>query len=937
MRSMLKKSTFREIKQSFGRFAAILSIIALGVGFYSGLTITTDAMLETTKQYLEEHTFFDYRLLSTLGFEEEDLNVFGAQQDVKAVEGAYSLDVKYINKKGNEAVLKMHSIPEKINTLMIKEGRFPEKANECVVDSMLFQKQDIGSFLTISDSNEADTLDEIKGKRFKIVGIVQSPYYMNFERGTSTLGNGKVAGFAYVPREAFDIEVYTEAFVAFDQNENLYSEEYDNFMGEREDFWKECLEERANTRFSSIKADAQKEVDDAGEDLQEEKQKAQEELDDARNSLDDAEDKIRDGESRLRSGKQLLEQKEQEISAAEAVYQITLEEERKQLEESRLQLETKAKELRRAKKEWEDGKEDYEEAEEEFAEKIDDAEKELREAQDKIDDLEEPDTYLLDRDTNIGYACFESDSSIVRGVARVFPVFFFLVAALVCITTMNRMIEEQRTQIGVLKALGYDNYSIMGKYLVYSGCAAVIGCFLGFFIGTYAFPRIIWTAYGIMYNLIPLQYIFSWKLLILSLAVSLLCSMGATWYSCRHELSAVAAQLMRPKAPKAGKRVLMERIPFIWRRLKFLHKVTIRNIFRYKKRFIMMVMGIGGCTALLLTGFGIKDSIANIAGLQYDEIMLYDADVNFSEDVYRADPLKNQNVEYLYKAEKSMDIHRDDVTKSTNLVVVKEPGNLPRFIDFHNKNYQKIELPGDGEAVINSKLAQTFNLKKGDTLVLSDADLNKIQVKISGIFNNYIYNYVFINENTYRNQTGAKPEYKSAYVTFAENRNPHEAGAELANLKKVVSVSVNNDMKVRISNMMVSLDYIVLTIIFCAGFLAFIVLYNLTNINITERVREIATLKVLGFNRRETSQYVFRENAILTFIGSMAGLVLGKLLHAFVMKQINIDMIAFDVRITGRSYLWSIALTFLFAWIVNRFMSLKIHSINMAESLKTVD
>lgn len=938
MKSMLKKSTLREIKQSFGRFIAIFSIIVLGVGFYSGLTITTKAMLITTKQYLNQQTFFDYRLLSTLGFTVEDIENISKQKDVKAAEGTYSIDALFVNNKGNEQVLKMHSIPERINTIMLKSGRLPENAQECVVDDNLFDEQDIGTYLTISDGNDEDTLKQINGERFKIVGLVQSPYYMNFERGTTILGNGKLAGFIYVPKSAFDIEAFTEAFVAFDQDTELYSKEYDHYMEQKEEEWERLLEERAKLRFSSIKADAQKEVDQAKDKLIKEKEKAEVKLKDASEDLNQAETQMKDGQAHIQAGRELLIQKEQEIASAENMYQIVLVEERKQLELNRAELDRKEKELADAREEWEEGKLEYKESKLEFEQNIADAESELNVAQKDIDDLEEPDIYLLGRDTNIGYTCFESDSSIVKGIAKVFPIFFFLVAALVCITTMNRMVEEQRTQIGVLKALGYSNISIMGKYLFYSGSAAVLGCLLGFFIGTYAFPRVIWTAYGIMYHLVPLKYIFAGDLLILSIGVSLICSMGTTWLSCRYELSEVAAQLMRPKAPKSGKRVMLEKIPFVWRKLKFLQKVTVRNIFRYKKRFIMMVIGIGGCTALLLTGFGIKDSISNIADFQYEEIMLYDADVNFSEDIEMFNPLKERkNIDYLYNSQQSMDIYKEGVTKSTNLVVIKEPEKISDFIDFHNKNHQNVNFPQNGETIINTKLAEVFEIKIGDDLVLYDPQFKEIHSKVSGIFDNYIYNYVFVNEETYIDQMGEKPKYKSAYVKFDDNYNVHEESAELAKLNHVTSVIVNEDMKERIKNMMSSLDYIVVTIIICAGLLAFIVLYNLTNINITERIREIATVKVLGFNQRETSQYVFRENTILTSIGIVIGLLFGKLLHAFVMKQINIDMITFDVRICWASYVWSIVLTFFFVWIVNRFMSCKIRNINMAESLKSVD
>ena len=392
---------------------------------------------------------------------------------------------------------------------------------------------------------------------------------------------------------------------------------------------------------------------------------------------------------------------------------------------------------------------------------------------------------------------------------------------------------------------------------------------------------------------------------------------------------------MRPKAPKAGKRVIFEKIPFIWKRIKFLHKVSVRNIFRYKKRFFMMILGISGCTALLVTGFGIKDSISNIASYQYDEIMIFDGTVSFD------DPQENTGTHgdaaYLYTMQKSVDLHIKGKIKPVNLVVVKDEERLPEFIDFHTTEKEHVSLPEKKEALINGKLASSYNIKVGDEIRFLDDEMQEIRVTVSGIFENYIYDYVFINEDTYRSETGRNPEYKSAYVTFAKGGDVHEQAASLMKAEGVASVSVNEDMKERIGSMMSSLDYIVVTVIICAAVLAFIVLYNLTNINITERIREIATIKVLGFYKKETAAYVFRENMVLTGIGTVIGLFLGKVLHAFVIGQIRIDMIAFDVRIKGISYVFSILLTFLFAWVVNLFMSVKIDRVNMAESLKSVD
>ena len=461
--------------------------------------------------------------------------------------------------------------------------------------------------------------------------------------------------------------------------------------------------------------------------------------------------------------------------------------------------------------------------------------------------------------------------------------------------------------------------------------------------GTILFPRVIWTVYGMMYRVDTLVYVFDWKLALISLAVALACSMGTTWLSCRMELSQVAAQLMRPKAPKAGKRVFLEYLPVIWKRLGFLRKVSVRNIVRYKKRLFMMVMGISGCTALLVTGFGIKDSIANVAAQQFEEIQVYDIAVTFSAPVDKATEAELKEVagadisEYLPAMETSQDIETDNGQKSVNLVVIEAGEESDSFLKLHTEGGEDIAYPATGEAVITDKIAAQLGIAVGDSLTLRDENMRTMTMKVVGINQNFFYNYVYINGETYEQQTGQMPEYQTIYINGAENADVHGLSARLMKLDNVASVSVNQDIMDRISSMMESLNLIVVVVIVCAAGLAFIVLYNLTNINITERIREIATIKVLGFYKKETAHYVFRENLVLTFMGAIVGLPLGKWLHFFVMNQINLDMIAFDIHILPVSYIYSVALTFVFAMLINLFMGGKLEKISMTESLKSVD
>ena len=402
---------------------------------------------------------------------------------------------------------------------------------------------------------------------------------------------------------------------------------------------------------------------------------------------------------------------------------------------------------------------------------------------------------------------------------------------------------------------------------------------------------------------------------------------------------------MRPKAPKPGKRVLLERIPFIWKRMKFLKKVSVRNIFRYKKRFFMMIIGISGCTALLLTGFGLKDSITGFADTQFGEIQVADGTISFNTgnmtgdaDTARLDELLGDYVEeYDIVSEMSWDLVEDSGVKSVNMIIMEDPAHISRYVKFKDHKGNEIDYPGKGEAVINNALAEQYGIKTGDEITVRNSDMKEIRVKVSGIFNNHVYNYVFISPDTYEEQMGSAPEYKTVYFNLKDGIDAHQAAADLMEDSSILSVTVNNDMKERISNMMKSMNYIVIVVILSAGALAFIVLYNLTNINITERIREIATIKVLGFFKNETSAYVFRENRVLTAFGIVFGLILGVFLHRFVMSQIKVDMVSFDVYVAPLSYVYSIVLTFVFNFLVNLIMSAKLENINMAESLKSVE
>lgn len=1066
MKSMMKRNTFREIKKSFGRYFAILAIVALGVAFFSGLKIIQSVMVHSADVYLKDLQFYDYRLVSTLGFTEENVEALAEKEDVRAAEGAISAEILYKDAGENERVIKMHSITEKVNKLKLVAGEMPQSADECVVDSALFSEDAIGSKLVLSENNTADDLDKFAYKEYTITGLVQSPCYIQFERGNASIGNGRISGFAYLLKDGFAVDYDTEIYIKFDEDYAIYSDEYDSYMDAKEAEWEAYTKEQADIRYEKIVKDAQDELDEKKEELEEKRAEAEAELESAKQQLTDGETEISDGKnqiasaktelsakaSELQSGKDALSSKAAELESASqqisgqesalaakkaeyeqglnaylaAKQQVTdqrnsleaakaqlmentpgyeemlaqieagltevagaeaelnaknaeleaaagqlssaesqlaaakqqiedgknalaaaeaeLTDGENQLAAAKEQIEEKEDQLEAAETELADGLLQYQEKQSEFDEQMQDADDQIADAQSKIDEIEKPETYVLDRNTNVGYVCLKNDSGVVKGIANVFPVFFFLVAALICMTTMNRMVEEQRTQIGVLKALGFSEGKIMGKYLFYSGSAAISGTLIGYVLGIHFFPLVIITAYGIVYKMGGIYYVSDLPLALVSLTVAVLCSVGTTWLSCHKELKEVAADLMRPKAPKAGKRVFLEHVPFIWKRLKFLQKVSVRNIVRYKKRFFMMVIGISGCTALLVMGFGVRDSVVAVADQQYEEIQLYDIGVTLKDgkmpgeaDLKSLDSvLEKENAAGMYAMEKTIDLVTDKGTKSIHMVAVENPDEVGDFISLHTKKQEPIAYPKEGEAVLSKKVAETYAVKKGDTILLRDSDNNEMHLKVTGICENHIYNYVYIAPESYEKQIG-DVVFKNVYVRLPDASDIHEVSAALMKADGVTAVTVNSDMLSRISQMMSCMNYIVIIIIICAGALAFIVLYNLNNINITERVREIATIKVLGFYPKETASYVFRENMVLTAIGCGLGLILGKWFHRFVMGEIQIDMVSFNVQINAVSYLFSVLLTMGFAWIVNCMMTGKLERINMAESLKSID
>ena len=695
-------------------------------------------------------------------------------------------------------------------------------------------------------------------------------------------------------------------------------------------------------------------------------------LETARAQLEESEAQITAGREEIAQGEAAIAQGRQELEAAKAQLQAAQAEVdsgqaqiaayeqqiadgeaqiasgRAQLEEARAQLPEQEQELADARKELEDGEADYLEGKEEAEAQIADGEQQIADAEAELADLEQPEWYLNTRDDVVeDYGEMEDNAAQIGAIGRVFPLMFFLVAALVSLTTMTRMVEEQRGHIGTMKALGYSKKDIAMKYLFYAGSATLSGGAVGILVGQKLFPYVIQVSYGIMYDClkqpdIPYRPVFA----IQAMLISFVCIMLATGLSCMNELRESPAELMRPAAPKVGKRVLLEYIPLIWKRLNFTTKSTFRNIFRYKKRLFMTIFGISATMALLVTGFGLRDSIIDLAEIQYDNIQLYDAMITFSGTDEEKEDLGHWLEDEKDVAASTM-VHMEMVDVSTEegngevyLCVPENKEDFQTMTVLQNRTSEEVYTL-DGEGILLTEwMADTLGVSAGDSITMEKEDGSSSQeVQVMGVVENYIMNYAYMSPQYYEKIYGEPAEFEVMYAEFTSEgqERENELGSEILQQPGVYNVSYTSDTKREINDMLQALVLVIIVLIVTAALLAFVVLYNLNNVNITERRRELATLKVLGFYDQEVAAYVYHENIILTLMGIVVGVGLGTLLHQYIIHTIRVDMVMFGQHVSLVSFLISAVLTAVFSAFVNFVMYFKLKEINMVESLKSVE
>lgn len=824
-------------------------------------------MQNTARNYYKESNLMDLKVLSSTGFNESDIESF---KNIKGVDGVMlskTLDVT-TKVKDKEYVLKLHSINynhgednnDYINRLILTDGKYPSTLNEGLVEEAFLKDNNlvIGDLVTLKPENNND----LRAKKIKIVGTVKNSYYASKDRGSSTLGNGKVNYYMYLEENNFNTDYYTESYITIDgaKKYNTYSNKYKEHINKYEN---EIL--KVTTSNTNKKYDEQV--------------------------------------NSLKSNIEVLERNLNELHTSQLPHDF-------------------------------------------INESIKNLSGQLEIAKNTLNKIKSPTSYVLTRNEIPSFYEYKLETERIKNIAKVFPLIFFLVAALVSLTAMTRLVEEERSELGTLEAIGYSKFDISFKYILYAFLATFIGSLLGSILFYKFIPKIVAMCYGIFYEMPKLITTFQFNHVFFASLFALLSTISATIFVLIKYMMETPANLMRPKAPEPGKRVLLEKMDVIWKKLNFSNKVTVRNIFRYKKRLLMTVIGICGCTGLLLTAFGLRDSITGIVNKQFEEINKYDMTLTLDNKATDENIKKlenklsnNKNIKNVTKTYQStIKIANKKKSETSYLVVPESINNIDKFIKLENrKDKEKLKLNNKG-IIISEKLSNLFNIKNGDkiTLIIND---KKVNAKVIGITENYIEHYVYMTPTLYSKLSGNKIKYNSIITNNKRlSKNKEDAlFKEVTNNNFVITCNLTSRAKETYKNNMTTLTYVVFILVFAAASLAFVVLYNLSSINISERKRELATIKVLGFYDNEVTNYVHKETVILTILGALLGLIFGSFLTYYVVKACETNFLMFSFNIKFISYLISFIITIIFLLIVNFFMHFELKKLDMIEALKSVE
>lgn len=900
------KNIFRGIRGSLNRFLSILFIVALGSGFMAGLAATSPDMYATSDRYMDEYNWYDLDIKSTLGFSNDDLLAIRAENGIVYAQGARVVDTVLKASDDEAYTSRVFGILDKngntvINRARLKEGRMPENDDECVIQPV--SGRYFAGNLKIGDELSVSA-DGARSDRLKIVGFVESPMCISLISEPSSVGTGKITLDIYVHTDFFEYDYFTDVFVMLEGAKalNTFGDEYSCLSSDHTEALKQLADGRLAIRETELKNGIETQI---------------EQLEAVRNALNEA------GAAGSALSKDTVTRLKENAVVISAISQSDP---------------ALAKLLGDTQTAVYDALKSTEPPDESGIKKLDDAIAVLRE---KITEIDGGAWLVRTRDDSAGYSSYDGNVGKVAALSKIFPVFFFMVALLVALTTMTRLVEENRTQIGTLKALGFSNVEILGEYMFYSLLSSALGCILGFSVGFRLFPKAIGSAYAMMFTLPEVTTSVRHDIVLWVAPVTVGSILLATLWACWSEFRACPAKLMQPKAPAAGKRIWLEHLPFIWKRLSFTHKVTCRNLFRYKKRFFMTVIGVAGCSALLVTGFGLRDSINDIVNKQFGEIYLYQMNVLTDGEMLSDDLVKYLDDKEVFDgwlpySDESGKVMANGKSESANIEVPSDVSDFGSFISLRNrKTKEKLTLSDDG-AVLTEKLCETLGVTVGDSVTLQNSDGREAEMKVIGITENYLTSFAYVAPGGYANAFGKSADFRHLLCRVG-NAATDAVSEKLLGFDNVLYVNASQSLKDNFADSIKSIDGVIFVLILSAGLLCMVVLYNLTNVNICERRKELATIRVLGFHPGEVSRYIFRETDALSFIGSAAGLFAGIWLHSFVVRTVEVDQVMFGRSIYPLSFVFALAISLLFTFIVDLIMRKQIRSVDMVEAMKSND
>lgn len=880
---MAKKTYWKDIRKSFGsskgRFLSIMLLMMLGAFAFVGLKVTGPDMQATASQYLKKHNTMDLSVIASYGFSDDDKEELDSIKNAD-VEYGYLTDVTV---KNTDDAIRVFSKSTSISTYELVSGRLPKSSDEIALASTMKDDYKVGDTISFTQSDEDGIL---KNTTYKVVGFVNSSEILSTTSlGSSTAGDGSLSNYAVVTESAFDTDTYTIARIRYDDLKTLnpFSESYKQKVADKQDELDDLLSDNAEQRLASLKSDAQAEVDANQE------------------KVDSAKAQLAAQESALASLSA-----EQQAAAQSSIDQAQAE--------------------------------------------ITESESEIQEAQAKIDAMTEPTYTSYTRSTlpgGEGYQTYESSTSSISSIGNIFPVVLYVVAALVTFTTMTRFVDEERTNSGILKALGYSNSDVIKKFVIYGFVASMIGTVLGIVAGHYLLSRIIAQIVTSDTTLGETHLYFYWNYTAIALVLALISAVLPAFLIAKNELSEKPAQLLLPKPPVKGSKIFLERIGVIWRRLSFTHKVTARNIFRYKQRMLMTIFGVAGSVALLFAGLGIRSSLGNVIENQFTNLMPYDMIVVKNDDNSSSENQEVKNFMDSNKVSQYQSIYFTTLSetisgltdKQTVSIMVSSGDDFGDFIHLKDASSgDSLTLSDDG-IIISEKLASLYHVEAGDSFTLKDSDGKKHTVKVAAVAEMNVGHYLFMSQKVYQKIFGETPNDNAYLVTLKNDSssNIEKLSTKLLAMSGVSAVSQNSSLVKTVKSVVASLNGAMTILIVVSILLAVVILYNLTNINVAERIRELSTIKVLGFYDKEVTMYIYRETISLSLIGIIVGLIGGKYLHQVIMGMIGSDSIMFGTTVGWNIYVIPIAVIVIIllalGWLVNHILK----TVDMLEALKSVD